>query len=206
MHRRYQCTILYIMMYKILPTKVGLSAVVKTECGLPRNKEGKSKMPRRRFRTLLAEFIAGVSLGAVALGSASAQTARPLTGLAPEHVTISVEDIDREAEWYVRVLGFTLTPPTDTNPDFRVHHLTMPGYRVDLVKYKGSSRSQPSHPLYLQQGWIHVAFSVPDLGAAMSQLKALNTDVTSDNNDAKGNPTRLVVHDPEGNELEFFKR
>jgi hypothetical protein len=40
----------------------------------------------------------------------------------------------------------------------------------------------------------------------LKELQALNTDVTADNKDAKGVPTRLVVHDPEGNEIELFSR
>ena len=143
---------------------------------------------------------------AMAQHSALGQTEKALTGLVPQHVTISVEDIDREANWYVRVLGFRLLPPTDTDPNFVNHHLTIPGYRVDLVKYKGSSRAAPANPLYLRQGWIHIAFSVPDLRAAMFQLEALNTDVAADNKDAKGVPMRLVLHDPEGNEIELFNR
>jgi len=128
----------------------------------------------------------------------------PLTGLVPHHVTISVENLDRVAEWYERVLGFKLTHRSDTNPDFIVANLNIPGYRIDLVKFKGSVRPAPVDPRYLQQGWIHVAFSVPDLPAAFKQLQALNTDVTADK-DANGVPTRVILHDPEGNEVEFFK-
>lgn len=143
-----------------------------------------------------------LSLPSVAQAS-NAQPA-PLTGLVPHHVTISVENLDREAEWYERVLGFKLTHRYDTNPDFIVANLNIPGYRIDLVKFKGSVRPAPVDPRYLQQGWIHVAFSVPDLPAAFKQLQALNTDVTADK-DANGVPTRVILHDPEGNEVEFFK-
>jgi catechol 2,3-dioxygenase-like lactoylglutathione lyase family enzyme len=161
----------------------------------------------KHFLTML--FVAlggGVFFYGATLPPTSAETGNALTGLVPEHITISVEDIDREANWYESVLGFTLAPPNDTNPDFLNHHLSIPGYRVDLIKYKGSSRPAAARPLYLHQGWIHIAFSVPDLGAALRRLQALHTDVTADNKDAKGIPARLVVHDPEGNEIEFFKR
>jgi catechol 2,3-dioxygenase-like lactoylglutathione lyase family enzyme len=160
----------------------------------------------KRFLTMLfVALVGGVFFYGAALPPTSAQTGHALTGLVPEHITISVEDIDREAKWYVRVLGFTLAPPNDKDPNFLNHHLTIPGYRVDLVKYKGSSRPAATSPLYLHQGWIHIAFSVPDLDAAFQQLQFLKTDVTADK-DAKGNPTRVIVHDPEGNEIEFFRR
>ena len=144
----------------------------------------------------------------VQLQPSSAQTgnAEPaaLSGLVPHHATISVQDLDRVSDWYVRVLGFKVTRRFDDNPDFLNRQLSIPGYRIDMVKYKGSSRPAAVNPRYLQQGWIHIAFSVPDLPAAFKQLQALNTDVTADK-DANGVPTRVIVHDPEGNEIEFFK-
>ena len=130
----------------------------------------------------------------------------PLTGLLPHHVTISVENLDREVDWYVRVLGFKAEPRNGNDPDFRNQHVIIPGYRIDLIQFKGSSRPVPANPLYLRQGWIHIAFSVSDLSAALKELQALNTDVRADNKDAKGVPTRLVVHDPESNEIELFSR
>jgi predicted enzyme related to lactoylglutathione lyase len=44
------------------------------------------------------------------------------------------------------------------------------------------------------------------MAAAWKELQALNADVTAPNKDANGVPTRLVVHDPEGNEIELFAR
>lgn len=130
----------------------------------------------------------------------------PLSGLIVDHVTISVENLDRESEWYEKVLGFKITQRSETNPDFLARQLRIPGYRIDLIKYKGSTRPAAAHPLYLQQGWIHIAFNIVDLPAALSELRALNTDVTVGTQDPKGVPTRLVVHDPEGNEVEIFTR
>jgi len=166
-------------------------------------------MAKNLSRMLTVRFVAGIALCWLALSQpAKAQTgnaqAAALTGLVPHHVTISVEDLDRVSEWYVRVLDFKITQRFDTNPDFLLRQLSIPGYRIDMVKYKGSTRPAPVNPRYLQQGWIHIAFSVPDLPAAFKELQALNTDVTADK-DAQGVPTRVILHDPEGNEIEFFK-
>lgn len=168
-------------------------------------------MAKKFSKMLGLQFAAGILLCWVALAQLSVAQAgdtqpAPLTGLVPHHVTISVGNLDRVSEWYVRVLGFKPAPSSGTNPDFLNQHLTIPGYRIDLIKFKGSTRLAPAEPLYLRQGWIHIAFSVPDLPAALKQLQALNTDVRADNKDAKGVPTRLVVHDPEGNEIELFSR
>jgi catechol 2,3-dioxygenase-like lactoylglutathione lyase family enzyme len=138
--------------------------------------------------------------------AAQSTQAAPLTGLAPHHVTISVENLDRVSDWYVKVLGFKPEPRSGKDPDFMVQRESIPGYRIDLIQFKGSARPAPANPIYLRQGWIHIAFSVPDLPTALKELQALNTDVRADNKDAKGVPTRLVVHDPESNEIELFSR
>src|ERR1700733_7678858 len=81
--------------------------------------------------------------------------AAPVSGLVPDHITLSVEDIDREADWYVRVLGFTLESKGSPRPEAIRVRLTLSGYHIDLIKYQGSKRPAPVNPLYLQQGWIH---------------------------------------------------
>jgi catechol-2,3-dioxygenase len=168
-------------------------------------------MSKKLSRMSAVQFVAGSLICWAALAQSSAAQARDtkataLTGLAPQHITISVESLNRESEWYVDVLGFKAEPSSGGNPDFLIQHLTIPGYRIDLIKYKGSTRPAPVNPLYLRQGWIHIAFSVPDLATAFKELQALNTDVKADNKNAKGEPTRLVLHDPEGNEIELFGR
>jgi catechol 2,3-dioxygenase-like lactoylglutathione lyase family enzyme len=126
----------------------------------------------------------------------------PVTGLVPDHATISVENLEKEAEWYGRVLGFTIYSKSDTNPDFRNWHLIIPGYRIDMVKYKGSKRPPRVDPLYLQQGWTHVVFHVEDVAAALKTLQALQVDVKV-NKDAGGIPIQLLIEDPEGNQIEI---
>ena len=162
-------------------------------------------------RRLAVQVTAGILFcGAVLSQPVAAQGSHSqpaaLTGLMAQHVTLSVENLDRETEWYVNVLGFKATPRVDTNPAFLVQHVYIPGYRIDLIQFKGSTRPASVDPIYLRQGWIHVAFSVPNLSVALKQLQALHTDVTVGTKDAEGLPTRLVLHDPEGNEFELFNR
>lgn len=142
----------------------------------------------------------------LAASPAPAQTAAPLSGLVAQHMTLSVADIARESAWYTRVLGFTLQPHNDANPDYLNYHMTIPGYRIDLIQFKGSSRPAASDPLYARQGWIHLAFTVPQLSGAFEQLKTLGTDVKGASNQAGGAISRLVLHDPEGNEIELFQQ
>jgi catechol 2,3-dioxygenase-like lactoylglutathione lyase family enzyme len=126
----------------------------------------------------------------------------PVTGLVPDHATLSVANIEREAEWYGRVLGFKPLSKSEANPDFRNWHLVIPGYRVDLVQFKGSQRPAPASSPYLWQGWTHVVFHVEDVSMALKTLQALNVEVAV-NKDDKGTPIQLRMHDPEGNEVEI---
>lgn len=125
----------------------------------------------------------------------------PLTGLKVEHITFSVADLDRETDWLRKVFGFKVAHSGgDANTTAR--SVTIPGFRIDLIQYKGSSRPATPNPRYLQQGFIHIVFQVPNLQAAYKQLQELKQDVeleTQPKNELWG----LRLHDPEGNEIEL---
>jgi catechol 2,3-dioxygenase-like lactoylglutathione lyase family enzyme len=168
------------------------------------------EMATKRSNILSRQFVAGIIVcGAALTQTGLAQTGSaqpgPLTGLAPDHATISVENVDRVAGWYERILGFKIANRFDTDPGFLLEQLSIPGYRIDLVKYKGSTRPAQTNPVFLQQGWVHVVFNSQDLPAALKQLQALNVTLTS-NKDPDGALTRIVLHDPEGNEVEVVRR
>ena len=147
----------------------------------------------------------GVLLAAAAHAQQSAPAGAqpgPVTGLVPDHATLSVANIEREAEWYGRVLGFKPLSKSEANPDMRNWHLVIPGYRIDLVQFKGSQRPAPASSPYLWQGWTHVVFHVEDVAAALKSLQALQVDVSVSKDD-KGTPIQIRIRDPEGNEVEI---
>ena len=159
---------------------------------------------RLKAMSLLFAFsviVSGVAVAQQATTASSETQAPPVTGLVPDHATLSVENLDREAEWYGRVLGFKVLRKMDSNPDFINEQLAIPGYRIDIIKYKGSKRPAPVDPLYLQQGWIHVVFHVDNVPDALKQLQALHVEPKV--NYEKGIPIQLLLHDPEGNEIEI---
>lgn len=121
--------------------------------------------------------------------------------LSPHHVTASVADLEKEASWYERVLGFERSKLLGNPQDFSMYQMTMPGYRIDLVSQKGSTRQHGKTGAF-EQGWLHVVFKTPDINTAYKWLVAQGTDVVAhrDQNDAI---TRVTFHDPEGNELEI---
>jgi catechol 2,3-dioxygenase-like lactoylglutathione lyase family enzyme len=142
-----------------------------------------------------ALVLAAGSLGFVAHAAES----NPLQ-LSPDHATASVADMEKEAAWYESVFGFQEVSRSSNSADFLVRHLRLGDYRIDLVWQKGSSR--PAQPGSLRQGWFHVVFRTPAIADDFQRLVDLHTDVKADRN-AQRAPTRLILHDPEGNELEI---
>ena len=159
--------------------------------------------PPRTSPSMTAPLL--VLMAAIPWAPLLAQTAdsNPM-GLLPNHATASVADLEKESEWYRRVLGFHQVRRVHASPDFEVLQMGIPGYRIDLVWQKGSSRPHEAQGSF-QQGWLHVVFETPAIDAAYKRLVDLGTDVKADRN-TQAAITRLVFHDPEGNELEIVPR
>jgi catechol 2,3-dioxygenase-like lactoylglutathione lyase family enzyme len=156
-------------------------------------------------RQNIACILTGLAVAALAAGRAPAQTFAPEPGVNPmaleaDHVTASVEDLDRESAWYKRVFGMQQVTRSKPTKDLEVLQLGIPGFRIDLVKQAGSSRQHQASG-YQAQGWLHVVFRAPSITDAYARLQAQGTDVIANRSD-KGEIYRLVLHDPEGNELE----
>lgn len=136
-----------------------------------------------------------------------------LDHMQPDHATVSVQDLDRERDWYMRVLGFKVLRQM-TNPTSEVLMMAMPGYRIDLLHQHGSSRPAAVQPQSLHQGWLHVVFNVPpeEVEKALAVLKARGTDVKPSTLSVQANSEHkeaiwlLQLHDPEGNEIEIVAR
>ena len=137
--------------------------------------------------------------------SSSGQSVKGASGvtnplhLSANHTTASVANLEMEASWYERVLGFKRSALLGGRKDFGLYKMTMPGNRIDLVWQKGSAR----HALAtgrLEQGWLHVVFNTPDLDSAYKHLVAQGTDVQIEK-DEQGRVVHLTLHDPEGNEI-----
>ncbi len=183
----------------------------------------KEKTARLPFPLRMALFVAVLllaSVGALCQNTAdnppSGEKARAVLDLQPHHMTISVANLRAERDWYIEKLGFTVAPmgpprgssQTPPPPDANMQgaaQLKISGYRLDLIQYAGSQRATTPSPRYLAQGWVHIAFSVSNLDEAYSFLKAAGTDVTGRRDD-KGALQGLLLHDPEGNEIELFSR
>jgi catechol 2,3-dioxygenase-like lactoylglutathione lyase family enzyme len=134
--------------------------------------------------------------------------AQSVLGLQPRHATISVADLQLERDWFIEKLGFTMpsTPPMGgPNQKIQGVQLTTPGFQIHLIQFQGSQRTKIPGSPFLSQGWIHVAFTVSDTDKAFSFLQTAGTDVKG-MKDKTGKMGTLVLHDPEGNEIELFSR
>lgn len=146
-------------------------------------------------------FLAVLYCGAALSQQPAAEThAPPVSGVVADHATLSVASIPVEAEWYERVFGFTVAAKINQDPHMSSWRMVIPGFRIDLIQYIGSTRPAAADPIYLHQGWIHVVFRVPDIAKAVAELQALHVEAEIQK-DGKGNPIQIILHDPEGNEV-----
>jgi catechol 2,3-dioxygenase-like lactoylglutathione lyase family enzyme len=125
-------------------------------------------------KTMKAAVFAVAALSAMRL---SAQSAGGSAASAPlnlefHHATASVANMSRAIKWYEEKLGFkvTLHKQLDANTDLA--WLVIPGFRVDLIQYKGSSRGTVPINHLSTQGWAHIVFAVPNVDRAYEMLKA----------------------------------
>ncbi len=125
-------------------------------------------------------------------------------GLFVDHVTIGVADLDKQAEWYERVLGFKASPVVHRSA-YDLRQILIPGFRIDLLEQKGSARASSKPMDNDQQGLIRVAFGSHDPEAAYQRLVAqgVNAEVSRNQQDQI---TSVHFNDPEGNGVEIARR
>lgn len=142
------------------------------------------------------------------------KTAKKPTGVTirPDHVGLSVADLESSIAWYCDNLGFELLRVVDIpeaedagrvalleNGDFIIELFCLPS-AVPLP----DDRRYPTTDI-LTHGVKHVAYAVPDLDAFMADLKAKDADVVWDI--AIHDGTRCAfVRDNTGNLVELVER
>ena len=129
-----------------------------------------------------------------------------------DHVGLNVADLDAMTTWYVGALGLEVEFEFALDDvDFRGVMLKSPtGFRIELLNRAGNvAGMQPTSPVEaaLTRGFGHVAFDVPDVDAAYSELIAAGA---ADRMSPRPSPEHGVrmsyVADPEGNLVELLDR
>jgi catechol 2,3-dioxygenase-like lactoylglutathione lyase family enzyme len=148
--------------------------------------------------SILATALALLAVGSSASVPAQTPADNPLQLSASRTVTLTVADVAREAEWYVRVLGFHETMRHRETPQEELRRVEIDGYRVDLVWHQGSTRPAPSR---YQEGYDHVSYQTPALEQDYKWLMAHGVKVGATRDPKSNALRRIVIHDPEGNEI-----
>ena len=133
-------------------------------------------------------------------------------GIRPDHVGVSVADLDESVAWYCDNLGFKLLRVVDipeAEEEGRVALLENGDFIIELFCLPGAS-PLPDHRRYpttdiLTHGVKHVACAVSDLNALMVDLKAKGVDVVWDI-PVHDNTRCAFVRDNTGNLVEFVER
>ena len=124
-------------------------------------------------------------------------------GLSLDHATIGVADPEKEANWYQQALGFK-RGELHHAPTFDVQTMLLPGVRLDLAHQAGSTRPTPRMG-FDKQGLLHLAIRSTDPEAVLKRLTEMGADVVANRNKA-GKLNVILVHDPEGNNLEIMPK
>lgn len=131
---------------------------------------------------------------------APAESAENPLHMSIHHVTMGVASIARERTFYHDVLGFQIGP-FNKRPNYDHQQMLIPGFRIDMIEYKGSIRPAPTMGTD-KQGWLHVALTIPNAASVYEQLKAAGVSVVTGRMDS-GRIVSVFVTDPEGNRLEL---
>ncbi len=151
---------------------------------------------------ILSAAVCAQAPSAASLPSASAEGNGNPLGLSIHHVTMGVASIDRERAFYRDVLGFQVGP-FHKRPRYDHQQMLIPGFRIDMIESKGSTR--PARTMGTDmQGWLHVALSVPNTADAYERLKAQGAPVSIGHMDGPEIGSFFVT-DPEGNRLELAR-
>lgn len=117
-----------------------------------------------------------------------------------------VDDVDEADEFYTRHLGFRL----DMHPDPAFAMLSRGDLRLVLVSPVGSdhpgggSRPMPDGTPQRPGGWNRFMLQVPDLEAAVANLRRDGVRFRSDVVSGVGTK-QVMIEDPSGNPVELFE-
>ena len=117
--------------------------------------------------------------------------------IAVDHVSFMADDLDESMKFYVDLLGCEPVPRPDFG--FRGAWLQLGAAQVHLLE-----RNRPGpHDGKGPSGFAnHVAFSVGDYDATLTQLRAVGLEVREGGNGIR----QMFVHDPAGNVIELIER
>ncbi len=125
-----------------------------------------------------------------------------ITGI--HHVTLSVSDLDRSVEWYVRVLGFVELRRL-THHGLEKAMLTRDGVVVTFIEHGGLAIPGPFDER--RTGLDHLSFAVPDRASLEAWVARLDEHGVVHSDIVTGSTGELVpFRDPDNIALELYTR
>ncbi|NJN89374.1 MAG: VOC family protein [Leptolyngbyaceae cyanobacterium SL_5_14] len=123
------------------------------------------------------------------------------------HVTLSVSNAERVSQWYVEMLGFTVSDRfTLTRPNgslVQVVRVEIPGLQMNISEFEGSV--SPNRTVD-EQGWRHLAFQVDNVDQTYQRLQAEGVEFLTEPFTYDPPGYRIAFfRDPEGNILELYQ-
>lgn len=133
-----------------------------------------------------------------------------LESFKPYSVTLSVNDIEKSANWYVEKLGFKIVQ-RKSYPEFNTSLIFTEknGFRVELIKdgkaASGVKRSDPPAHTSIH-GISQFAFETDDIPTLKQELAERDVAITWEFENAELGVKFLFIRDPEGNLIQFLQR
>lgn len=164
-------------------------------------------MKKRNYATavVFALFILIINTG---IPSATAQESRVGFEILHHHVGISVPNAEESAAWYHKMLGFEVVTRMNQGAGMTVVHIKRGNCYIELFQVAGAKplpeyRRDPSADLRVH-GTVHMAFQVPDVLAAIKELKEKGAEIAMAPVDTPG-VAFAFVRDNAGNCFELIQ-
>ncbi len=163
---------------------------------------------REKVRGLKLIFAIFAVTSILSARPASAQDDRVSFEISHHHVGISVPNAEESAAWYHKMLGFEVVTRMKHGAGMTVVHIKRGNCYIELFQIAGAKplpdyRRDPSADLRVN-GLVHFAFQVPDVPAAVKELKAKGAEIAMDPVDTPG-VAFAFVRDNAGNCFELIQ-
>jgi catechol 2,3-dioxygenase-like lactoylglutathione lyase family enzyme len=132
-----------------------------------------------------------------------------LSSIVPYAVTMSVQDIDASARWYVEKLGFREVQRKNY-PEFKTSlvFLELNGYRVELIQDGNatSGATRPDPPAHTATyGISQFAFRTTDLSQVRAELVQRSVPIVWEFENSDLGARFLFIRDVNGNLIQFLQ-
>ena len=156
---------------------------------------------------VFALFVTAAGLN-LYLPSARAQGGAPGFDISFHHVGISVPNVEESIAWYKKMFGFEVVTRMNQGSGMTVGHIKRGNCYIELFQVAGAKplpeyRRDPSADLRVN-GLVHFAFQVPDVMAAVKELKAKGAEIAMAPVDTPG-VAFAFVRDNAGNAFELIQ-